>query len=88
MESSRNTRVNVLLTGGFNRGGMFRGRKFYLQTIFFILLSFHLAPLSVEARLIGKPAPEINNSVWINSSALEMADLRGNVVLLQFWTYG
>ena len=67
---------------------MFRGRKFYFQTIFFILLSFHLAPPTVEARLIGRPAPEIHNKVWINSPALKMADLRGKVVLLQFWTYG
>ena len=68
--------------------GMFRGWKFYPQTFFFILLGLHLALPSAEARLIGRPAPEIHNKVWINSEALKMADLRGKVVLLQFWTYG
>jgi len=67
---------------------MLRGRMIHLQVVFFILLSFHLALPTVEARLIGRPAPEIHNKVWINSPALKMADLRGKVVLLQFWTYG
>ncbi len=52
------------------------------------MLGLHLVLPSAEARLIGKPAPEIHNKVWINSPALKMADLRGKVVLLQFWTYG
>ncbi len=56
--------------------------------VLFILLSLHFAKLDAEARLIGQPAPEIRNKVWINSPALKMADLRGKVVLLQFWTYG
>ncbi len=73
---------------GLTEVGMFRDRNFYLQIFFFVLLSLHLAPPSVAARLIGRPAPEIHNKVWINSPALKMADLRGKVVLLQFWTYG
>ncbi len=67
---------------------MLRGRMIHLQVVFFIILGLHLALPSAEARLIGKPAPEIHNKVWINSPALKMADLRGKVVLLQFWTYG
>ncbi len=67
---------------------MFRGRMIHLQIVFFIILGLHLVLPSAEARLIGKPAPEIHNKVWINSPALKMADLRGKVVLLQFWTYG
>ncbi len=67
---------------------MLRGRMIHLQVVFFIILGLHLALPSAEARLIGKPAPEIHNKVWINSPALKMADLRDKVVLLQFWTYG
>ncbi len=38
--------------------------------------------------LIG-PAPAWSNEVWINSETpLPLEDLRGKVVLLEFWTFG
>jgi thiol-disulfide isomerase/thioredoxin len=34
------------------------------------------------------PAPELTNDVWINSDKpLRIADLRGKVILLEFWTF-
>lgn len=33
-------------------------------------------------------APELHNEVWLNSDPLALADLRGQVVLLDMWTYG
>jgi thiol-disulfide isomerase/thioredoxin len=33
-------------------------------------------------------APAIHGDVWINSSPLTAAQLRGKVVLLEFWTFG
>ena len=34
-------------------------------------------------------APEFPpNLEWINSRALSLADLRGKLVILDFWTYG
>ena len=35
------------------------------------------------------PAPELENEVWINTEEpLRLADLRGQVVLVDMWTYG
>ena len=33
-------------------------------------------------------APELQNDTWINSEPLLLADLRGSVVIVEFWTYG
>ncbi len=34
------------------------------------------------------PAPELNNSTWLNSkSPLRLADLRGTVVAIEMWTF-
>ncbi len=32
-------------------------------------------------------APEISSGVWINSAPLALKDLRGRVVLIEFWTF-
>jgi thiol-disulfide isomerase/thioredoxin len=34
------------------------------------------------------PAPEILNDTWLNSQPLRLADLRGKVVMVEFWTFG
>ena len=34
-------------------------------------------------------APELTNDTWLNTEApLRLADLRGNVILLEMWTFG
>ena len=33
-------------------------------------------------------APELYNDTWLNSEALRLADLRGKVVMVEFWTFG
>lgn len=46
------------------------------------------APVFSELPVLGA-APEWNNDVWINSeTALPLQDLRGKVVLLEFWAFG
>ena len=34
------------------------------------------------------PAPELHNEVWLNSAPLGLAELRGQVVMVEFWTFG
>src|SRR5262249_18161819 len=36
----------------------------------------------------GQLAPEITNDTWVNSAPLRLTDLRGKVVLVEFWTFG
>lgn len=43
---------------------------------------------NAAASLVGKQAPEFTNDTWINSEPLRLKDLRGKVVLIEFWTYG
>jgi len=33
-------------------------------------------------------APEIITDVWLNTEPLKLSDLRGKVVLVEFWTFG
>jgi len=67
---------------------MISKRLFYIRVFLFLFISLAVSSPAVEARLIGKQAPEISNEVWINSPPLRIADLRGKVVLIEFWTYG
>jgi hypothetical protein len=36
----------------------------------------------------GAVAPDVAGDYWINSKALTIGELKGRVVLLEFWTYG
>jgi len=50
-------------------------------------------PTEEQARLLAGledygPAPELHNEVWLNSEPLSLDDLRGKVVMVEFWTFG
>jgi len=38
-----------------------------------------------QVEILGSAAPEINVATWINGEATTLAELRGRVVLLEFW---
>jgi thiol-disulfide isomerase/thioredoxin len=47
------------------------------------------AKATVEVAAAKESAPEFSGiSHWLNSRPLKLADLRGKVVLVDFWTYG
>lgn len=52
-----------------------------------ILLAGWFSLRSADA-MVGKPAPDIANPTWLNSAPLRMSDLRGKVVMVEFWTFG
>lgn len=38
-----------------------------------------------QMKLVGAPAPEISAETWINSEPLKLANLKGKVVVIDFW---
>jgi hypothetical protein len=59
------------------------------SALFALTLAAWLAwPSFGYAGVTDKPAPELTGSNWLNSKPLSLGDLKGRVVLLEFWTYG
>lgn len=44
-----------------------------------------LKDLHTRLRLLGQPAPELAMKEWLNTEPLKLGDLKGQVVLLEFW---
>lgn len=40
---------------------------------------------AIQIGLLGRQAPEVDVSHWVNSDPTTLADLRGSIVLLEFW---
>ena len=40
-----------------------------------------------QGALVGKPAPKLQTSNWLNSKTLALAKLKGKVVVLDFWAF-
>lgn len=41
-----------------------------------------------QGAIVGQRAPAITNDTWINAEPLRLAELKGKVVLVEFWTFG
>jgi len=58
-----------------------------LMAIGGIVLGITAAGMVADAG-VGKKAPDIASATWLNSGPLRMTDLRGKVVMVEFWTFG
>ncbi len=60
--------------------------KFGIFAIFALVsTALYFSPLSFAKSI---SAPEIVSPTWINSEPLKMEELRGKVVMVEFWTFG
>lgn len=59
-----------------------------IMTGVLIVLAGVLLSWAVANAGIGMKAPEITNETWLNSMPLHLADLKGKVVMVEFWTFG
>ena len=73
--------------------------KSLLLAIPFLILSLGILFTTLTAKssmgnsqtlenLLDRKAPEISAGTWINTPSRTLADFRGKVVLLEFWTFG
>jgi thiol-disulfide isomerase/thioredoxin len=53
-----------------------------------VVLLFSGIVFSAADAGVGMPAPQITGQPWLNSRPLEPAELKGKVVLVEFWTFG
>lgn len=66
-----------------------RPRRFLAAILCFaVIVALTISGDAFVSPLQDRPAPELANAAWINSAPLRIQELRGKVVLLEFWTYG
>ncbi len=63
-------------------------KKFTALLRVVVVFSFAGIVSSAAYAGVGMPAPEISGHSWLNSEPLVLAELKGKVVLLEFWTFG
>ncbi len=65
-----------------------RGLCLLLLPLLALSVAVHVAARPRSGEVASRPAPEIRAGTWINSEPLGPEDLRGKVVLVEFWTFG
>jgi thiol-disulfide isomerase/thioredoxin len=63
-------------------------RPFRWPGIVIGILLAGLVSLESADAMVGKLAPDIANDVWLNGAPVSMAELKGKVVMVEFWTFG
>jgi hypothetical protein len=67
---------------------MIRKLLYFLAAILPLTATTQLWPGRAVAVTIGNLAPDIAGESWINSKPFTINDLKGRVVIVDFWTYG
>lgn len=62
--------------------------RFFQSCIAAVVTSLTLWLGGAHGFSVGSLAPEIAGGPWINSKPLTLRELKGRVVLIEFWTYG
>ena len=74
-----------------NQQALARRGCFSRNPLCFLLILTIAATLTAALRsfaMMGKAAPEITGANWLNTKPLNITQLKGRVVLVEFWTYG
>ena len=79
-------RQNMLI--GIVVGVVIVGALVYVTGLTKQLLSPFRSSSSVYKSSEAATAPDLATGEWINSEPLKLKDLRGRVVLIEFWTFG
>ena len=70
-----------------NKGSIVRGQWSVVSAVLWTVAALMMPGSSFAAdKLIGTKPAEWNVTNWINSSPLQLEDLRGKVVLVRWWT--
>jgi len=75
---------------GFTKMTKLSGKISTFVTLITILLSLAFISNVNASTIVARPAPEFTQTspdAWLGSKPLSMADLRGKVVLVDFWTF-
>jgi thiol-disulfide isomerase/thioredoxin len=62
--------------------------RIYFLVMLTVTLAIVLVSRSAYSDNLYIKAPEVISDAWLNTKPIRMADLRGKVVLVEFWTFG
>ncbi len=59
-----------------------------LWGLWVIVFTMVMNPSKEALAFVGMKAPEVTSPAWFNAEPQSLSDLRGKVVLVEFWTFG
>lgn len=64
---------------------MWRNAMIFFGAVLTVVL---FAGSNTATTLPPSPAPDVHGAPWFNSTPLSLSQLKGNVVMVEFWTFG